>query len=613
MSETEIATVLPKELRLGVPPKMPQARSYLFRQQSTISSYSPGGTIQINIPRLQRSYLTKDSTLRFSLTGTWTTNASARSQFLAFDTCGAWGLFEKMEVFDYLGSTVLESISGVPQLMSLLLDLGLDNILDKSNGNASYGLSKDYVSSKTLVPIGGGVTAAGAFTSLTTPSTTDIAPLTSDRTITVTQVASGQGEVNPPTTGVVLDATPNSATTPASETRKFAYEFSIPLPSFLGFLSDKMIPLHNGFTIVLTLASQYKPFVSGIDYSANGPYVTNASGGGPITVAVVGDISGKVGTAQYTNSTSSTAPVGSLIWTVQDVYMQCQILELGPVAESMIMSSTQGQPLIVNTKAMRYYTGNVKGGNWSSGLATESNGASDFTLNLNLNVASLTNILWFMRSGSYADKFEYNSCGHRTRNFLHRWYFQYGSTTLPQSNGIQTMALSLPTGYQVTSTTTGAWTSGKLNTYTAQQAMCTESFIELMNARPKYLAASRFNGTNYSTDFKFNASLDRSYTGSSGTYATSAMYGLFNLLGVYASPRHPLGIGRFACGLNLELAPYKQGSIISGLNTNGMNTSIRGQFHPSYLNMMDSVTIDAYAEYDAFINISPGIATTVSF
>ena len=45
----EVPTVLPKELRLDAPPTMPQARSYLFRQQSTLQSYGPGSTIQINI------------------------------------------------------------------------------------------------------------------------------------------------------------------------------------------------------------------------------------------------------------------------------------------------------------------------------------------------------------------------------------------------------------------------------------------------------------------------------------------------------------------------------------------------------------------------------------
>lgn len=556
MSETEVASVLPKELRLGVPPKMPQARSYLFRQQSTITSYTPGMTIQINIPRLQRSYLSKDSYLRFTLTGSYTAAATLAGQTLAFDTCGAWGLFEKMEVFDYLGSTVLESISGVPQLMSLLLDLGLEGVLDKNIGNCSYGLARDYIPNKSLYATKTDSTARTAITSFTT---------------------SFNEEVLPPSSGVVLDRPA------AGASQKFCFEFSIPLPSFLGFLSNKMIPLHNGFTIVLTLASVNKPFIYGQD-----PSVVSNIG---VTVAGTPALSSTAAPAVTAVSPSN------FTWSVQNVNMQCHILELGPIAESMIMSSTQGQPLIVHTKAMRYYTGTVKGGNWASGSATESYGAADFTLNLNLNVASLTNILWFMRSGTYENSLSYNTCGYRTRNLLHRWWFQYGSTSLPQSNGIETMALSLPSGYTVTT---------RNDTFNALSSLCTEGYSELMKARPVYLNASRICNTNYAVDSKLGAICDQQST------ATNSIR-ILNLSGIYATPHQPYHIGRFAAGLNLELAPNKYGSIISGLNTNGMNTSIRGQFHPTYLSCMDSVTVDAYAEYDAFINISPGIATTVSF
>lgn len=554
MADVEVASVLPKELRLGVPPKMPQARSYLFRQQSTISSYTSGQAIQINIPRLQRSYLRKDSYLRFTLRGSWTPGATPVNTSVAFDTCGAWGLFEKIEVFDYLGSTVLESISGVPQLMSLLLDLGIDQIMDKNIGNSSCGLARDYVRPfPTQGYIGG------------------VADGTTTRALNTTVTSSSAGEVASPTAGLVLDARSGSTA------QSFVYEFSIPLPSFLGFLSNKMIPLHNGFTIVLTLATQSKPFIVNADLSTSG-------------ITYTGTAAGIVAQTALSNTLN---PI-SVTWTVQDVNMQCQILELGPMAESMLLSSSQGQPFIVPTKAMRYYTGVVRGGGWSSG-GTVSAGVNEFVLNLNLNVASLTNILWFMRSQAGIDSTLYASCGHRTRNFLNRWFFQYGSTTLPQNNGIQSMSLSLPFGY--TSTDNSA-------IYGVLGNLCTESYNELMKARPCYIPANRIIASNYALDFKFNASLDRNATGP----ITS-----LNMLGVYPSPKNQFGIGRFACGLNLELAPNKGGAIISGLNTNGMNTSIRGQFHPNYLNMMDTVVVDAYAEYDAFINISPGIATTVSF
>lgn len=571
MADVEVASVLPKELRLGVPPKMPQARSYMFRQQSTISQYNSGDTIQINIPRLQRSYLRKDSYLRFTLTGTWTPGAQLQTA-VSFDTCGAFGLIEKIEVFDYLGSTVLESISGMPQLMSLLMDLGLPNVIDKNIGNVSMGLSEDYVASRFMTTEFNQPTSGRA-----------------NRTLSASVTIDNTKRVVPPSSGATIDFRYQSTA------QTFVREFAIPLPSFLGLLSDKMIPLHNGFTIVITLATKNKPFIIGQVYSYDGVTVTRNAGP---SLALFGN----------TNSSASAAlPAGVGItsaltsWNVRDVNMVCQILELGPVAESMMMSSTQGQPFIVSTKAMRYYQGSIVGGASSTQATPPDNdivdtfGQAEFTLNLNLNVASLTNILWFMRSKGQIDDIKYASCGHRTRNFLQRWVFQYGSTSLPQNNGIQSMYTSLPTGVTVTDPNFryGFLGSG-----------FTEAYNELMKARPTYLPSNRIDYIGYDSDNKFNSSLDCKATG-----AITAL----NWFSIYPSPNHPYGLGRFACGLNLELANNKNGTVISGLNTNGMNTSIRGYFHPNYLANMDSVVVDAYAEYDAFINISPGIATTVSF
>lgn len=580
MADTELATVLPKELRLGVPPKMPQARSYLFRQQSTISTYTSGNTIQINIPRLQRSYLRKDSYLRFRVSGAQ--DPATTGQWMSLDTCGAWGFFEKIEVFDYLGSTVLESISGVPQLMSLLLDLGLKDIISDTTGSLACGLAGPYSANR--------------------PDTA-----TADLT------KAGQQEVNyrvinfkqtttlfQPSTGQVL--VPGTGGT-------FTREFAIPLPSFLGLLSNKMIPLHNGFTIVLTLAGQNVPFI----------YTPPASE--TRLICTTDNVTKDISDTLAANSTTPT--VQTVSWIVQDVNMECQILELGPVAESMIMSSTQGQPLIVHTKALRNYVGTVKGGSWSTAAVNSTpatvlptQGQSEFILNLNLNVASLTNILWFMRPADQLDNIQYSHAGQRTRNFLQRWAFQYGSTTLPQNNGIEAMNSSLPV-FPKNPTTGLAVAVSNLEKYRYLGSGFTECYNELMKARSFYAPGNRIEAESYAWDKKWNRSLDLTTETTTGAGATLARTGVciydLNMFGLFNGVESPFQMGRFACGLNLELANNKDGTIISGLNTNGMNTAIRGYFHPSYLQNMDSVRVDAYAEYDAFINVSPGIATTVSF
>jgi hypothetical protein len=655
MADTMVDTVLPSELRLGVPPKMPQARTYMFRQQSTLASYTYGQTITINVPRLQRSYLRNDSYLRFRLNGYFT--PTDISQSLVLDTAGAWGLFDKMEVYDYLGSTVLESISGHGQLASLLLDLGLKEIIDKNIGTTIAGLDSDYTRSgdnpigltagdtanvtnvKTTITQGGtvrppnsGLTLLGGYLGAGTGvinSTIAIAVTTGIITSAAHGLAIGQpvvftsltaaaagGSLIP--TGVVLYVSPTnfaagtfSVTTVQGSTSvlvpitavtagvmyayplttagtktNFSYEFAIPMLSFLGILSKKMVPLHNGFTIVLTTTTQKRPMYLS---QPNEPVisVTNTA------TTFVGGYNGATTKGTITN-TEPTPPE----WNLTDVYLQCQILELGPVAESMILSSTQGAPLVVYTKAFRNYVGTVKGATWTT-TNLNTTGQQEFVLNLNLNVASLTNILWFMRPQNHTDSLLYASLGARTRNFLQRWQFQYGSTTLPQNNGIQSMAQTAPTFPGTPATLTN--TTNYLN-YNVGFSEC---FQELLKARPVYLPSTRFHIDGYSVDASFNTNLDN---------RASNPITLVNWKNLFPSKDLWQSLPRFAAGLNLQLTgSQKDADMISGLNTNGMNTSIRGLFHPLYTDYMNSVTIDAYAEYDAFINISPGIATTVSF
>jgi hypothetical protein len=659
----EIASVLPKELRLGAPPKMPQGRSYLFRQQSTLQTYTPTQTITINIPRLQRSYLRKDSYFRFRLNGVWTPNNG--KDILALDTCGAYGFFDRIEVFDYLGSTVLETISGVPQLASLLLDLGLKEFIDGKNGAALAGLGYDYAitGAPAIVP-GQAISTAQKSSALLTDG----------------------GQVLPASSGATIASAGGS-----TSQVPFCREFAIPLPSFLGLLSEKYVPLHNGFSIVLTLSTKSTPFF--VSQTVD-PIISISSAN-----AVTADAGSVPPSFAY--------PDANLTWSVGDVYMNCQILELGPVADAMMMTSTQGQPMVVHTKSMRNYVGTVKGATQGTGttsisstiaptsltittgsndqfritsasgvtytitipaatyastaaLATAigtaintavgsgqftvtsgtgitisspssftlvagatgnaltnlnmtagastftgtsvtSTGQQEFVLNMNLNVASLTNVLFIMRTTAQLDTLTYLSCGNRTRNFLQRWQFQYGSTALPQSNGIQTMASYIPS--QVNSSV--ALTTTKTQAYDLYSFGGLEGYQELMKARPIYLPGSRIIEPCFSWDFRFNYNLDaRELTNRIST---------LNLNGILPTVNSYYNIGRFAGGLNLQLANNKDGQMVTGLNTNGMNTSIRGIFHPLFTDVMDSVRVDAWAEYDAFINISPGIATTVSF
>lgn len=582
------AQVLPKELRLSAPPTMPQARSYMFRQPAVNPTYAEGTTVTINIPRLQRSYLTKDSYLRFrvkctlvpgtrttytaitfsagaydSTTGliTYTTTAAhglAAQDFIAvssaagtgsfasangtfviksipssttftvfvgtgltmtvtgatftfpyykplnipvLDSPGAFGLFNKIEVYDYLGSTLLESTAQHGALMGLLLDTHTSTDQRQNFWHVASGTRGGEISIEELAPVSvDGALLTGA-----------------DYTKYFMQKAPSTGEV---------------WWVAGSATSIDVYrEYSIPLLSFLGTLSNKFAPLHNGFTIQLTLNN----FVNSFGYTKSGNAGALPLGGTP---------SGTV------NSTTTK-------FELSDVNYICQILELGPVAESMLLSSTQGQPLVVPTKAYRNFRGSFTGGSSSS-----------YKLDLNLNVASLTNILWFMRPAANANNYTKASLGARVRNYLQNWYFQYGSSVLPQSSGIRCRNAG-----DVADSGTGH----------------TEAYYELMKARHNFANAANFSTID---SFAYCKEVDNS---------------------VLAYNTQGICVPKFAAGLDLELVSGKSQDVISGLNTNGMNTSLFLNFDSAYTASTQSVDVDAYCEYDAFINIAPGLATTVSF
>jgi hypothetical protein len=313
-------------------------------------------------------------------------------------------------------------------------------------------------------------------------------------------------------------------------------EFSIPLFSFLGSLSQKFAPLHNGYTIRITLNN----FTNAM------AFVNNATGEDP------------------------TANESVLDWdaiTISDVNFCCQVLELGPVAESMLLSSTQGQPLIVPSKAYRNFVGYLPAQ------------TSSTKIDLNLNVASLTNILFVQRNKDNITSSTRKTLSSRIRNYLQNWYFQYGSSVLPQTSGINCRGKS------------GQDEDKKLVAFT-------EAYTELMKSRHNWSnmgADSVINPTNFSLDLD----TDTLSTGTAKCYT------------LFANSTGPRGT--FAGGLDLELVAGRSNDIVCGMNTNGMNTSIFLNYDPDKTSSIIDARIDVWAEYDSFINISPGIATTVSF
>jgi hypothetical protein len=68
--------------------------------------------------------------------------------------------------------------------------------------------------------------------------------------------------------------------------------------------------------------------------------------------------------------------------------------------------------------------------------------------------------------------------------------------------------------------------------------------------------------------------------------------------------------GKFAAGLDLRLSAKQ---VVSGIDTNGLLVRLNTNFNKDNLNKMVNAVADIYCEHDAFVQIIPGVATTVTF
>jgi hypothetical protein len=491
--------ILPSELQMVAPPTVPQARSYMFKQQSENTEYnvSKGERIRINIPRLQRSYLMKDSYIRFRVN--MDVNFTGTNAQLWLDRCGAFGLFDRIEVYDYLGGTLLEQTSNLPNLATVLGDLNYSFMDFNGKLQATQGYDGSNVQ-----------TAA------------------TDR---------DQYEVRTANAGMnLIPAVPNTTA------RFMTVEFSLPVLSFLGVFSEKYVPLHNGFSI---------------DFFLNDPALAFVSRSGA-------------------NDTSTNTVVFKEIW-VSNFEWCCQIMELGEVAESMVMATN---PMVIHAIQYRNFQDIILG----------SGAQSSFRLDMNLNVVSLRNIRFTMRPYVY-QALQYPSYGHRIRNFLQNWNFQYGSSYLPEIAGITTRSNIIPV---------------TRNGYTTYVSSLSADWYKASGFSQSYMELAKTSDFNNPC---INWSEYRIDLGSASTndYATALTGGTAQI---------PVGIqgsgticGKFAGGLNTRL----NSRAISGIDTNGLLVCINGQFDTSLVGSMAQSILDVYAEHDAFIQVIPGVATTTTF
>lgn len=536
--------VMPREFNLTAPPTIPQARTYMFKKQSDLQTYDlqKGNRIRINIPRLQRTYLNKGSYLRFRVNMDITQSNAG----IAFDRCGAYGLFDRMEVYDYLGGTLIEQVQNIPALTVLLNDLntGLTDMNGIKQANEGF--------------MGSGIHVKSGFD--------DRYPLENPF-----EVATGQ-------TGSFLFPKTDANLTLNQFVTK---EYAIHLPSFLDMFSDKNVPLHNGFSIDLYLNSKEQAFVSRIKSQKTDV---------PVSVVL------------------------SNVW-ITNVELCCQVTELGDYAEKLMMATAD--PWVIHSRFYRYFSDMIvakseNGQTYADGETGVSQ--SSFRLDLNLNVVSLRNIFFGMRPRFYQNKLEYPSYGHRIRNYLDNFNFQYGSSYLPEIAGVNCRAVTVPRSISGYSTRTTDTAGAPLAYYPNVASPLADSFSNALEELAK--TSTRGNPSIEPEEFRIDCG--------SGQFGNMNNANLTSWVPWKWDSN--TRCGKFAGGLNLQLSKR---DAVCGMDTNGLNICINGTFNPDAVSAsafsstheitptditpMVYAILDCWAEHDGFVQIIPGVATTVTF
>lgn len=550
---------LPTELRMSAPPALPQARSYLFKQRSEYTEYDMGkGTkIRINIPRLQRTYLSKDSYLRFRLNLDVTSqvatanNTSIDMGGLYLDRAGAYSLFDRMEVYDYMGGTLIEQVNNLPALIVMLNDTMTPIESFNSKLQSTQGFEGSMV----------GVTEAAA------------------ESFEFRTANSGQR---------LFPEKWETKTTGETAVTKYAtFEFAIPLPSFLGNFSKKFVPLHNGFSIDLFLNNVNQAFVSYGCVQNKAPVV----GYNPL-------VDPPLAPSKYTTALTQ-AEIGQVIITnawITNAELCAQVMELGNDAENLVLASNGSGPLVIPSTFYRYFTDLVKG----SGEADQT---STVGMDLNLNVVSLKNIRFGMRPAFYQNNLAYPGYGHRTRNFLENFSFRYGSSFLPELAGVSARSSTVPRSRTTGSTFRTSLNASKSDGYT-------QAYAELIKTGPPNhwndpIKLGSITPSEYNVDLLVGPGL---------TTPRSAPATLSRADFLLAPP--PIGkyytnvCGKFMGGLDLRLSSK---DVVSGIDTNGLLVRLNAKFDDDNLSEMVNAVLDVYAEHDAFVQVVPGVATTVTF
>lgn len=255
------------------PTLVPQARRYTRTFNAAAGKvFTEDDLIVIDIPPINHTYLTKDARIYFKfdmsfydhsftsgtgLPGTWFSAAGStltplnvtRKPVPMLDVCGPYGFFRDIEVYDYLGNTLIEKTMRHDLLAAMMADFYLDTEVERLRPPISENQKHDVLP-KTNYGLDRSFGVSGVQTRVNGINLLDIDRNgflnTSEDQKTSRDDFFEEYVQTPPTNPSTLVKIPT-------------WGFSIQLLNFLGRGSSSFVPLHNGYRILLKLNKKTVP------------------------------------------------------------------------------------------------------------------------------------------------------------------------------------------------------------------------------------------------------------------------------------------------------------------------------------------------------------------
>ena len=551
---------------------MPNVRKYSrsFNADRT-KVYREGDQIKIQIPPIQNTYLTKNSKLYFDLNisykeltldnanaiytlirnGSTTTNAYAMSRgffgvdytfntqfqklnkpFPTLDINGGYGLIRKIQVHDYLGTTLLEEIPNHDIITASLINMIIkrDEVQDTPPDQILSGRLRN---NSCVLP----------FRSLTSLQSWLSNPFSVNTTVT-------------PSVGITGV---NTLTTPTCT-------FALDMFSFLGLLSSKFVPLHNGFTLSLFVNQKSIPIKFSTGYG-------NIDALSPLSVPVNKFVDAGSGIP----SLSGAADVVILDPSLEDmvlsnVYFKCDLLELPSELDSKVEKN-------VHTLGYKFQQNFIPQGD---------NDLSTFVRNRILpSLKSVRKIMIAQRPIQLTanEKLTKQSLGFRLKNYIEKFSLEYNKSVIDKFDNPSEVYSSLKTQFQDINKYIGYddFTVDEQYSTMGQQVYQFNNLTE--NTYLSYLLKTQTNAANYS-NYWWN------YDNSNKVI-----------------PHYPPLQGSFLVVFNCSI-PGSVPEMISGIDT---SSNVLEYTMSSSSRECANVYVDVIIEHDAVIHVDPGKSTSISF